>query len=210
MQISETAGHFLGSFVGLRAEANSGTGVIGISESGIGAFLRGPIAALELGGSNTSFGAGDDDCVIRTQRFQLGGDLFLVSNDEIVLHLDDDGSETGNFTILDSDNTQVLNLNEAGDLTKINTIQFGGIISEYSSTSDPDDGVIKAPSDGGSDLFLVSNDDVAIHLDDNTGSSGLFQIYNGVNSAILTLDESGDLSVDGIIDLGVSRLCRRR
>lgn len=198
-----TGGSFYGGFRGLVVGSNAGPGLFAGSQADVGAFLKGPVAALELGGSDTPYGGGEDDCVIRTERGADGGDLILVSNDEIVLHLNDDNNvDAGHFAVLNSDNNEVLNLNESGNLD-INQISFKGFASTYSSTADPDDGVIKAPDAGGSDLFLVSNDDVAIHLDDNSGSSGLFQVYSGANAAILTLNESGNLSVNGKIELGV-------
>lgn len=198
-----TAGAFYGSYRGVVAAANSGIGVVGLGTSAVGGYFQGPIAAIELGGSDTPYGGGADDCVIRTERGVSGGDLILVSNDEIVLHLNDDNSfDAGHFAVLNSSNNEVMNLDESGNL-QINQMTFQGIASTYSSTSDPDDGVIKAPAAGGSDLYLVSNDDVAIHLDDNGGSTSFFQVFNGANSSIFSLDESGNLTTNGKLDLGV-------
>ena len=113
-----TAGAFYGSYRGVVAAANSGIGVVGLGTSAVGGYFQGPIAAIELGGSDTPYGGGEDDCVIRTERGVSGGDLILVSNDEIVLHLNDDNNfDAGHFAVLNSSNNEVMNLDESGNLT---------------------------------------------------------------------------------------------
>ena len=120
-----TGGSFKGGFRGVVGESTSGYGIHGESSSGIGVrgissssygvygistssygvyglsnatgayFDGGGGIAIELGGSNSPYGGGDDDAVIRTQANQTGGDMILVSNHVIHLHLDDDDNSSG-------------------------------------------------------------------------------------------------------------------
>lgn len=75
-------------------------------------------------------------------------------------------------------------------------IELGGADSEWGQESD--DCVIRADSsDTGSDLIMVANDVISFHLDDDNDSNSSMLVYNGSNTAILTLDESGNLNLTG-------------
>jgi hypothetical protein len=66
-----------------------------------------------------------------------------------------------------------------------------------------DDGRIYSdPDQAGSDILLFSNDEVWIDLDEDDNSPGNFVIRNGADTAILRLNEAGDLWVGGTISSG--------
>jgi hypothetical protein len=55
-----------------------------------------------------------------------------------------------------------------------------------------DDGRIYSwPEMTGSDILLFSNDEAHIHLDEDNNSASSFVIYNGANTAVFSVDESG-------------------
>ncbi len=55
-----------------------------------------------------------------------------------------------------------------------------------------DDGRIYSyPALTGSDILLFSNDEAHIHLDEDNNSTSSFVIYNGANTAVWTVDETG-------------------
>lgn len=103
--------------IGIASAANS-TGVWG--DGTTGAFFRGSAGtAIQLGGATSIYSTtpGDDDAVIRSQKNQNHGDLFLVTNDEMAIHLDDDNNSEGHFKVFNGDADQLLNLDESGNLT---------------------------------------------------------------------------------------------
>jgi len=55
-----------------------------------------------------------------------------------------------------------------------------------------DDGrIYSLRSETGSDILLFSNDEVHVHLDEDNNSTSAFVIYNGANTAVWTVGESG-------------------
>jgi hypothetical protein len=61
-----------------------------------------------------------------------------------------------------------------------------------------DAGTIRSyPSGIHSDMYLYSNDEVEVHLDDNSDSTSSFSIFNGVKDRIFGVDESGNMSASG-------------
>lgn len=59
-----------------------------------------------------------------------------------------------------------------------------------------DKGVISTDSDEpSSDMHLVSYDDVIIELDENSDETGLFQILNSADNALITVNESGNMGI---------------
>jgi hypothetical protein len=62
---------------------------------------------------NTNYFGGNDDGVIRSSTAN-SSDLFLVSNDAVIIELDDDGGEEGNFEIKDSQKRLILKILEGG------------------------------------------------------------------------------------------------
>ncbi len=88
------------------------------SDDFTGAFIKGKDVALELGGSDSPYSGSGDDGVIRTQKDQLDGDMILVSNDFITLHLNDDNTpDNSKFEIRNGANTLILSMDENGDMT---------------------------------------------------------------------------------------------
>ena len=71
-------------------------------------------ALIVSGSSNT--GAGDNG-IISSNPDYLGSDLFLRSNDAVLVYLDYDDNETGDFGIVNGVGTTVFNVNEAGTVT---------------------------------------------------------------------------------------------
>ncbi len=66
------------------------------------------------------------------------------------------------------------------------------IVLGGSSTGD-DGRIYSDPDYTGSDILLFSNDKVHVHLDeDNNSSAGNFTVYNGANSSVFSVDESGN------------------
>ena len=61
-----------------------------------------------------------------------------------------------------------------------------------------DDGLILSePSEPGSDIVLVSNDAVAVVLDENDDEDGHFVVYNGTENLVFSVDESGNTEIEG-------------
>ncbi len=67
-------------------------------------------------GGNSSANANDDG-IIASDPFYSSSDIFLVSNDAIVLKLDDDNNESGNLFIRNGANTNVFSVNESGNVS---------------------------------------------------------------------------------------------
>jgi hypothetical protein len=100
------------------AQAANSTGIWG--EGVTGAFFRGSGGtSIQLGGAQSSYSTTSepDDAVIRTQKNQVHGDLFLVTNDELAIRLDDDNNSTSHFKVFAGDSTQIFKLDESGNLT---------------------------------------------------------------------------------------------
>ena len=95
-------------------------GIDAYCEEGPGGHFTGDSIAIELGASNWFFG--NDDGVIATQRDSLSSDLFLVSNDAVVVQLDNDGNEEGHFAVQKSDKSWVVLVDENGNLDAKGTI----------------------------------------------------------------------------------------
>jgi len=101
---------------GVYGSSSSYYGVYGLSTSSHGAYFRsaftGKFADIVLGG--TDYFSGGDDGVIMSDPSRSGSDLFLTSNDAVIIELDNDFGEEGNFEIWDSDDNQLLVLQENG------------------------------------------------------------------------------------------------
>ncbi|RED42123.1 trimeric autotransporter adhesin [Winogradskyella eximia] len=83
-------------------------------------------ALIVSGSSNTTSG---DDGIISSNPDYAGSDLFLRSNDAVIVYLDHDDNETGDFGIVNGAGTTVFNVNEAGN-TRINgATTIGGTAS---------------------------------------------------------------------------------
>ncbi|MCB0669418.1 MAG: hypothetical protein KDC80_26520 [Saprospiraceae bacterium] len=97
------AASFYGGILGMAAESNLHTGLLGsstlayglrgIGSMGSGANFQGGAGSLILGGSEYEFGSGQDEAVISTDPLLSSSDLWLSSNDNIVLQLDKNNDE---------------------------------------------------------------------------------------------------------------------
>ena len=59
---------------------------------------------------------GDDDGVIMSDPDESGSDIFIVSNDAVVIELDHDDGESGHFEVWNGDDREVLIMAEDGQL----------------------------------------------------------------------------------------------
>ncbi len=83
----------------------AGTG-LNLSGGTTGIHAEGSAADLDLGGTGTI--VADDS---------TGADMELRSNDEVVVHLDDDNDSGSSFTVKNGANTNVFSVNEEGVMT---------------------------------------------------------------------------------------------
>lgn len=110
------------------AQAGSGWGLYGTSVTGYAAYLTASSAGgrglyvrggsnadadIILGGSSTG-----DDGRITSDPSYSGSDIYLTSNDAVVVQLDADASgEDADFFVQDMDNNTIFNLDESGQLS---------------------------------------------------------------------------------------------
>jgi len=78
-------------------------------------------------GSAFSSSQGGDDGIISTNPARLGSDMFLRSYDAVVVQLDYDGNENGNFRIRNSDQDVVFDVNESGTVSTGDILRIGDI-----------------------------------------------------------------------------------
>ncbi len=113
------------------SQNGSGWGLYGTSVTGYGAWLissaaggrglyarggSGTDADIVLGGNDSS-GSGDDGRIISDPNYS-SSDIFLTSNDGVVVALDADASsEDADFEIKDKDANTILNFDESGQLS---------------------------------------------------------------------------------------------
>ncbi len=103
--------------IGLRGFSNHGYGLRAGSGAFHGAQFRGAsgnFADIVLQGSNYINGGDNDDGVIMSDPDFSGSDIWLVSNDKVVIELDNDTSQTGDFRILDDTNGIIFRVFETG------------------------------------------------------------------------------------------------
>lgn len=127
-----TGGVFLGSFQGLAAFSSSGHGIDATSDQNLGLYAASNTYSaglflcknklwpdLILGAvDGTSLG---DDCRLGSDPNFSGSDLFLTSNDAIVLELDRNNDEEGQFEIRNSTMDAIYYLSENGLATQTGT-----------------------------------------------------------------------------------------
>ncbi len=121
----------LGLFAYAKGAAGVNYGVYGRSDSpagyggyfenmaldGVGLFARGgtsSAADLVLGGRGN--GGNDDDGRISSDPFYAGSDIFLVSNDAIMLDLDNNNDEDGDLEVRNSSKDDILKASENGNV----------------------------------------------------------------------------------------------
>jgi hypothetical protein len=68
-----------------------------------------------------------------------------------------------------------------------NDLALGGSVGRITSS----------PTDQNSDLILSSNNDIQMRLDNDSGENGVLRVKNSGGTDVVTVDESGNLSVSG-------------
>jgi len=158
------------------------TGVYAKSASGTGGYFQGA-----AGQPDVVLGGGvDDDGNLWSDPGQAGSDIWIYSNDAVIIDLDDDGGEGGQFEIRNEANDTLLNVDEiSGDVSMANDLYLD-------SNGSGNGGVYATAAAGPSqNLVLVGNDDVAVHLDENNDEAGsCFTIYNGANGTVASWCEA--------------------
>ncbi|WP_179334230.1 tail fiber domain-containing protein [Winogradskyella costae] len=152
---------------------------------------------LILGGTaNTTAG---DDGIISSDPKYAGSDIFIRSNDAVVIELDIDDNETGQFQILAGDGDLLFEVNEE-DYILLNGTPVRGaanadpdlILGGTSNSASGDNGIISSdPNYAGSDVFIRSNDAVVIELDSDNNEDGEFEIKSGAGEVIFSILEDG-------------------
>ena len=154
---------------GIRGKSTHGTGIFGESTNSIGisaasdqsyalkarsfhstgAFIRGGNGiALELGGSDSEYGNGIDDSVIKSETGLSSGDLILVSNDIISLHIDDDGGSNSKLQVLNGANKEIMFLTETGNMDILGSLNQGSDVNRKHQISSIDpQGILERISD---------------------------------------------------------------
>ena len=109
-----------------RADSGETYGVYGKSDSpdGAGVYAQGAeehSPDLILGGRTSA----NDNGTLSTDPNYSSSDLFIRSNDEVNIHLDDNNDEDANFRIFNGDNSQVFRVYESGT-TQVMVLQITG------------------------------------------------------------------------------------
>ncbi len=113
---------------GVFGVVTSADGYAGYFTNGNGVYARGHDnnkADLILGGHGSSHS--NDDGRIFSDPAYASSDIWLHSNDAVVVKLNSDGnSENADFIIMDKDNTTIFNVNQDGTVTMTNDVIVGG------------------------------------------------------------------------------------
>ncbi len=103
---------------GILIESQS-NGISVLNASGFGASLRGDNAGVytqNTNDNNPDIIIGGNDAIISTDSTP-SADLFIRSNDAVVIELDTDNNEAGNFRVRNGTGGNVFDVNEAGNAT---------------------------------------------------------------------------------------------
>ena len=120
---------------------------------------------LVLDGSSST----DDNGNLWSGPSYASSDLQLFSNDDVNVHLDENDDEAGSFVVMSGADEQVLRVDEASGW-------YGPWAGEESDTS------------------IHSRDNLHLYLnDDNAGTKGAVNIYDGSGNNCLTLDDDGNI-----------------
>ena len=101
---------------GVLGNSLNNVGVYGSSLTYHGARFRGNGSAgyADIVLVGTNYFSGSDDGVLMSDPDLGGSDIFLTSNDAVIVELDKNGGETGNFEIWDSEGDKILVMLEGG------------------------------------------------------------------------------------------------
>jgi hypothetical protein len=143
-------------------------GVYGRSVTGWGGYFQADNNAapdLVLGGTSST----NEDGNLWSHPAYAGSDLLFFSNDEVHVHMDENNDEDGNFNVFNGANNSVFRVNETtgwyGDWT-----------------------------DAESDTIIRTRDNLYLHLnDDNSGSVGAIDLYDGANNLCMILADDGNI-----------------
>ena len=153
-----------------------------------GGATQSDVPDIILGSSNNSLFS--DDGIISTNPLRSGSDMFLRSYDAVVVQLDYDNNEAGNFRIRNGNQDVVFDVNESGNLSFDGRLEIGtGVVESLSQ-----------------DIRINTNDDVLIILDNDNNETGFFGIYNGNTSdAVFQVVDSGDAFLAGSLSQNSDR-----
>jgi hypothetical protein len=105
---------------GVYARSTNHHGVYGRTDSAdsAGVYARGKDSGADLIlGGNAQTGAGDDGAIYSDPKYP-SSDIFLITNDGLVIVLDKNGDgEDADFEIRDKDNKLIFNVDESGDVS---------------------------------------------------------------------------------------------
>jgi hypothetical protein len=104
---------------GVFGKSMNGIGVWGDSEGSAGSFFKGGGIGTDiiLGGSSYGNGSGSDEGVISTQPSLSSSDLWLTSNDALVIKLDNNLDETSYLEIRSGTDSPIFFSDEFGNVT---------------------------------------------------------------------------------------------
>lgn len=160
-----------GTTYGVYGESKSPIGIGGYFESdGAGVYASGGDNApdLVLGGTSSN-----DDGRIESDPKYASSDIILISHDEVHVRLDVDGNEDGHFIVIGGEDTHLLTVDEAGDV----------------SQPDTSNGLVKAGVVGRCGKSLSS-----ITRSFKNASGGAISIANGASNGYCGINFGFDLS----------------
>jgi hypothetical protein len=134
-----------------------------------------------LGGTS---GNANDNGIISSNPQLIGSDIYLRSNDAVVIELDYDDNGNGNLLIKDSDNNDVFEVNESGNVNMVGRLQFASSSGTDASLSDGT-GFMVLGSENGNNLVFDGNEIMARD--------------NGSNSELLLQHDGGNVRVGGTV-----------
>jgi hypothetical protein len=160
------------------SNSSSAYGVHGESTGGIGVYAEGPTAVFASG---ETFG-------IQAQGDALGTGVYSTGQSGVMGLSTSSGGYGGAFFNHTNGEPAVL---ASGAGTADVDLMLGADAD--------DDGTISSQADqASSDIFMYSNDEFWIYLDQNNNEAGFFQIFNGTGTAIFSVDEAGNVTSSGV------------
>ena len=121
-------GSFYGGNIGVKAESRQ-TALFGKSQNTWGVFAESDFGSagyfksgpgkmdIVFGGSEYGGSANNDEGVIGMSGSLPSGDLHFISNDAVLVQLDNDDDESGHFIIKNGDQESAISINESGYIT---------------------------------------------------------------------------------------------
>jgi hypothetical protein len=196
-----SAGGYPNEEAGVRGEAGDGYGVAGRSTSSVGVYGSSNSGYGVWGNSSSNFGVigtsstgygvwangGTGDLQLYNGAIHStvsdGSDLTLHSNDHVDVHLDDNGSSTSQFRILNDADTVVFSVDESGTITGSISGGNGWSLTGNAGTDPSADFV--GTTDNQALEFRV-NDTRAMRLEPNPTSPNLISGHSGnsVNAGV--------------------------